>query len=72
MSLDDWINYFHGDMDAINAVYYLQKIKPYTDEEIIDAIDKIEKVAFQVGLTRVDVVKTILGNEIMTLKPIKL
>lgn len=68
MSLDDWIKYFHGDIDAVNTVYYLQKVKPYTDEEIIDAIEKIEKVAFQVGLTRIDVVKEILGNETMSLK----
>lgn len=54
-------------MDAVNAVYYLQKAKPYTDKEIVDAIDKIEKVAIQVGLTRIDVTKAILGNETMSL-----
>lgn len=68
MTLDEWIKYFNGDMDAVNVVYYLQKEKPYTDEEIIDAIDKIEKVASQCGLNKTDVVKMIFYNETTSLE----
>jgi hypothetical protein len=68
MTLEDWINYLNHDMDAVNAVYCLQKQKPYTDEEIIDAIEKIEKVGTKCGLTRADIIKTILINETTTLK----
>lgn len=63
MTLNEWINYFNYDMVAVNAVYYLQKQKPYTDDEIIDAINKIKKVAIQYGLTRGDIMKTIFANE---------
>jgi len=68
LDLNGWIKYFDGNMDAVNAVDYLQKLKPYTDEEIIDAIEKINVVACQCGLTRTDVIKTILANETMTIK----
>lgn len=64
MTLEDWINYLSQDIDAVNAVYFLQEQKPYTDEEIIDAIEKIEKVGIQCGLTRADIIKTILINEL--------
>lgn len=68
MTLDDWIKYFNGDIDAVNAVHYLQKAKPFTDEEIIDAIDKIEKVASQCGLNRTDIIKMIFYSETTSLK----
>ena len=60
----NWIEYFHGDMDAVDTVNYLQQIRQYADEQIIDAINKTEVIARQCGLTRADIIRIILDNEL--------
>jgi hypothetical protein len=68
LNLDEWIEYFNHDMDAVNTVYSLKRNTQYTDEEIIEAINKIENVAIQCNLNRMDIIGILFANEIKILK----
>jgi hypothetical protein len=68
MEYDKWFKYFDGDEEAINIVHSLQKETPYTDEYIIEAIEKIGEVYFKLGVTKREVAFAIFGSELMALK----
>jgi len=74
MTTDEWLEKYDNNLEIVNLIYYLQRQKPYyTDEEIIDAIEKISKVvrmgnSFEIPITLKDIVNLIVVNETCELK----
>jgi hypothetical protein len=65
MCLINWCKQNNADQDMIDWLINLTKKKPYTDEEIIEAINKVYELNI---LTLKETVALICGNETMELK----
>lgn len=73
MTFEEWYEKYDRNIDIVNLIDYLQKVKPYTDEEIIEAIEKIKKIIIDsnccgIPLTLKDIINLIVVNETCELK----
>lgn len=67
MTIDEWTKKYNN-REIGRLLNKLQWKTPYTDEEIIEAIDKVFSIAAQTGMTLQECVELIVANETMALR----
>ena len=64
MTHEEWVNKYK-DEDIADWLVELQNNTPYTDEEIIEAIEKLYAVGTKCSISLKEVVALITANEMM-------
>ena len=67
MTIDEWTKKYKN-REIGRLLNKLQWKTPYTDEEIIEAIDKVFSIGVQIGMTLQECVELIVANETMALR----
>jgi hypothetical protein len=62
MNLQEWAKHYNN-YEIAEKLCYLQKITPYTDIEIIEAVDKVGRVGAKCGLSLLECVNLLVVNE---------
>lgn len=63
MNTDKWIEKFGYNNDVITKINFLQTVKPYSDEEVIEAVDKVKDTALKCGISFEELIDLIVTNE---------
>lgn len=67
LTIDEWTKKYNN-KEVGRLLNKLQWQTPYTDEEIIEAIDKVFFIGVQIGMTLQECVELIVANETMVLR----
>jgi len=68
LEIKEWYKKNNLGEEEINLIEYLRRNKPYTDKEIMEAIEKVHEIGGRCGLSIKDAVHAVAINEIATLK----
>ncbi len=65
MEFEELSQKYNGDLDILNLIYHLEKLRPYTIEEIVEVIEQIKNVCIILGISLRDIVNILIAKELL-------